>query len=528
MEPVLCLRRIVLNETKILIQKYIENNNTRNNAETLINRYIGKLYIKSIELARNAELFQQAQAFIINAENYEPNDLFIEKAKLSWQMGDQRNSLNILDRGTNKILSQCDDDLKKLDKPQRVIYAEGKFLIATYNAKAMNTSKETNMKLFANALKSLEESEKCLVNYAQYLERELNAIQTEQTTDPSNNNNTNNNKQANDYQYNIMKCYGNSMLYGCRYIHQSMPRVLSIWLDFQSKEPNGKQVMQSMNNLATKLCNDLPSFIFFTTFSQLVSRICHPSNDVFRIIKRIIIKLILNFPQQSLWMLLSVYNSTYANRVEKCTLIFSDKNLTDSSVQKMINDFKIFAKLLIELTNFDIPVDNNQPTISKICPRLLKLFDIKDFTKILLPIERMMQPILPPITDRDNSAKQFNAFPHTPIYIQSIKNPIHVLLSLQKPKRITMCGSDGRDYDIMLKPNDDLRIDFRLMEFNAVVKQYLRQDPEARQHRLYIRTYAVIPLSESCGILEWVVNLQPYRIILDSMFIFFPSLNSFA
>ena len=56
----------------------------------------------------------------------------------------------------------------------------------------------------------------------------------------------------------------------------------------------------------------------------------------------------------------------------------------------------------------------------------------------------------------------------------------------------------------MVKPKDDLRKDFCLMEFNGLVKRYLHQNPQARHRRLRIRTYAVIPFNEECGLVEWL------------------------
>jgi hypothetical protein len=35
-----------------------------------------------------------------------------------------------------------------------------------------------------------------------------------------------------EIQVNIVNFYGKSLCYGCSYIYQSMPRLLSIWLDF--------------------------------------------------------------------------------------------------------------------------------------------------------------------------------------------------------------------------------------------------------------------------------------------------------
>lgn len=79
-------------------------------------------------------------------------------------------------------------------------------------------------------------------------------------------------------------------------------------------------------------------------------------------------------------------------------------------------------------------------------------------------------------------------------------------------------GSDGKKYIIMLKPKDDLRKDFRLMEFNAVVNRYLQDNPESRERRLHIRTYTVLPLNEECGLIEWIPNLLGLRIILMNIY----------
>lgn len=83
---------------------------------------------------------------------------------------------------------------------------------------------------------------------------------------------------------------------------------------------------------------------------------------------------------------------------------------------------------------------------------------------------------------------------------------------------MTSIGSDGKSYMMMLKPKDDLRKDFRLMEFNAVVNRYLQDNAESRERRLYIRTYSVLPLNEECGIIQWVPNLLGFRPILMNLY----------
>lgn len=70
----------------------------------------------------------------------------------------------------------------------------------------------------------------------------------------------------------------------------------------------------------------------------------------------------------------------------------------------------------------------------------------------------------------------------------------------------------------MLKPKDDLRKDFRLMEFNDIVNQLLCEESESRQRRLNIRLYSVVPLNEECGMIEWVPNLVGLRGILHNVY----------
>lgn len=95
--------------------------------------------------------------------------------------------------------------------------------------------------------------------------------------------------------------------------------------------------------------------------------------------------------------------------------------------------------------------------------------------------------------------------------IPGIREEIVELTSLIRPRKVTVKCDDGKEYTIMMKPKDDLRKDFRLMEFNCLVKQCLAKNEQARLRNLDIRTYSVMPLNEECGLIEWVHNLETLR-----------------
>jgi len=51
----------------------------------------------------------------------------------------------------------------------------------------------------------------------------------------------------------------------------------------------------------------LPTFMFLTAFSQITSRICHPLEECFKTLTDIIVKCILDYPNHSLWMLMTLH-----------------------------------------------------------------------------------------------------------------------------------------------------------------------------------------------------------------------------
>lgn len=67
-----------------------------------------------------------------------------------------------------------------------------------------------------------------------------------------------------------------------------------------------------------------------------------------------------------------------------------------------------------------------------------------------------------------------------------------------------------------------------MMEFSSVINKLLAKEPEARRRLLSlsdftfsfkqitgIKTYAVVPLNEECGLIEWVYNTAGVRPIIS-------------
>lgn len=62
---------------------------------------------------------------------------------------------------------------------------------------------------------------------------------------------------------------------------------------------------------------------FLTVFPQLVSRICHPNNEVFKLLETIIGSVLSIYTQQAVWQIMSAFRSTDPIRAQRCNNILS-------------------------------------------------------------------------------------------------------------------------------------------------------------------------------------------------------------
>eukprot|EP01119_Soliformovum_irregulare_P007298 TRINITY_DN1969_c0_g5_i1.p1 TRINITY_DN1969_c0_g5~~TRINITY_DN1969_c0_g5_i1.p1 ORF type:complete len:1347 (+),score=556.40 TRINITY_DN1969_c0_g5_i1:406-4446(+) len=95
------------------------------------------------------------------------------------------------------------------------------------------------------------------------------------------------------------------------------------------------------------------------------------------------------------------------------------------------------------------------------------------------------------------------------VKIQSFEMSVNILPTKTRPKKITIVGSNGKKYIYLIKGSEDLHLDERIMQFLGIVNQLLRHDKEANIRNLTARKYAVIPLGERSGLIQWVDGSIP-------------------
>ncbi len=338
----------------------------------------------------------------------------------------------------------------------------------------------------------------------------------------------------------VIENYIRSLAFGAKYIYQTLPRALTVWLELGTdmEQPveakhgspdfwthtaqQRRKMLSAVNAQIKKYCDRLPAFVFYTAFSQIVARIVHPNPTVYPLLIEMVAKVIGSHAPQALWTLLAVVKSSTKERALRGRQCLdrihenarrSKNEETAKELKAIISHGQKLSDQLLRVCEGD--VQGKQSTIS--LTRDLGFVHKTAPCKLVVPLESTLTASLPPGTDGVNM-RQHRAFSKDLVTISAFLDPVLVLSSMQRPRKISIRGSNGRVYALLCKPKDDLRKDQRLMEFNTMINRFLKKDAESSKRRLYIKTYAVTPLNEECGLIEWIEGLKTLREILLSSY----------
>ncbi|KAL9021748.1 MAG: hypothetical protein Q9185_001112 [Variospora sp. 1 TL-2023] len=502
---------------------------------------IASSWLTSARLARKAGFIHRSFNAVLHASQLGDDSATIEHSRLLWKSGHHREAIQSL-RGaiaanafrTHEYL-QGDQSLNTAkQQEQNLPKAKAHLLLAKWVDGAGQTQSDSIIQEYKQAIKwhsRCERAHYCLGKHFNKLfeyERAKPASKRAQTS------------LSGETAKLVIENYIRSLAYGAKYIYQTLPRALTVWLELglDMEQPlEGKhgspdfwmhtaqqrrRMLSAVNAQVKKYCDRLPGFVFYTAFSQIVARIVHPNPSVYPLLIDIVAKVVGTYPQQALWTLLAVVKSSSKERAlrgRQCLDRIHDnakrsKNDGDArELRAMITHGQKLSDQLLHVCEGDIQGKPSTISLTKDLGFVHKTAPCR----LVVPLESTLTASLPPGTDNVDMRKH-RAFPKETVTISAFLDPVLVLNSLQKPRKISIRGSDGRVYALLCKPKDDLRKDQRLMEFNTMINRFLKKDAESSQRRLYIKTYAVTPLNEECGLIEWVDNLKTLREILLSMY----------
>ncbi|KAF1999599.1 hypothetical protein P154DRAFT_467308, partial [Amniculicola lignicola CBS 123094] len=499
---------------------------------------IASAWLTTARLARKAEFTPTAFNSILHASQLGDDASKIEYSKLMWKGGHHRKAIQNLQGAITTNAFQTSEDVSvhtsmsvttAVGGAPNKVKSHAQLLLAKWLDQAGQTKALALRDAYASGLMAFPRWDKGHYylgrHYYKLLESEKKLPLSKQSKA----------YLAGETAKHVIENYIRSVVYGTKYYYQTVPKVITLWLDLgmevmQSNSRNSAdkdiydykvQHLDQINRHIKRYTTDrMPAFAWYTAFPQLITRISHPHTSVWEVLQFIILKVAAQYPQQALWSLLAVTRATQSDRRSRGTTVLQ-KLRSEQPKRKGLNiDLKnliVHGQRLTDalLSACDAPVEQRVSHVSLSKDLGFKLTLAPCL--LVVPVEATMLANLP--TGNDSRAiRNHNPFPQDAVTIASFADDVLVLSSLQRPRKVNVRGSDGRSYGLLCKPKDDLRKDQRLMEFNAMINRALQRDIESSKRRLYIKTYGVTPLNEECGTIEWVEGLKPMRDIIINLY----------
>ncbi|KAK4181386.1 hypothetical protein QBC36DRAFT_366889 [Triangularia setosa] len=494
------------------------------------NEDISALWLLSGKLARKAGSMHQSFNAVLHAQQLGDASAVIENARLLYKDGHRRKAIQILEVAikensfVDKVVGPIPPSSARSQESHRnMLMATAQLLLAKWLDSTGQTHAGALRAQYQQAAKTHSRWEKGHYYLGRHYKK---LLESEKSLDPE--------QQSDEYITGetaklVIENYLRSLNFGSKYISQTFPRILTLFLELGSqvnKTPDGKvsffrELYQRRRDILTELCakfhkqlETMPAYICYTSLPQITARIAHPNPDVFKVLEDMIVRVVNAYPRQAIWNVFPFMATKQPDdRRRRTSKILNTIRTSSQDMKQFLRaGEKLAEQLLVACNNGHF--QSNRTTTASITRDLF--FNHKCTPcPLVVPVETSLTATLPTLTD---NVRRHKPFSRDAVTIEAFLDHVLVLGSLAKPRKLTARGSDGKLYGLLIKPKDDLRTDQRLMEFNSLINRSLKRDVESSRRQLYIRTYAVTPLNEECGIIEWVDGLKTLRDILLNIY----------
>ena len=320
----------------------------------------------------------------------------------------------------------------------------------------------------------------------------------------------------------VIEAYGQCVIAGSENIYRSLPRMLTLWYEFGalviSTEPSSPEraIGRQINALMREFGRKIPINYWMTSLPQMISRICHRNGDVAELTRQLITDALSIHPQQVLWALASVSKSGHQSRRAAANTILNSakRRATNEGIRRIFAENSALCEQLYKLCHHQPPANVRVVSARKAFSHLTRVMPLG----VIVPTMESLNPF-----HGQSSTALDSVSADACVTIADIMDDIQIMHSLMKPKRIVFLGSDGMEYPFLAKPKDDLRKDNRMMEAAGVINSLFKDNVEGRRRDLHLRRFAVIPITEDCGLVEWVESTKPVRSCISEVFVDNPS-----
>lgn len=466
------------NQWKILSVHRVANALTHNTDK------ISEILLHCSEIARRSNRLDIATKCIMNAMVLNDRLANIEYAHLLWDQGKQTEAIKTL---SENLPVKGLTDVRK--------GAATQLQYALWLDESSHSSSATIIAEYTKAYKFDPTWEKPYFDLGKYYSKVMESR----------------NDTTGFYEQYIIRFYLKALALGPTYIFEALPKFITVWLDFAQRPNKSRDAERKLNQIVYDIQtyrNSIPVYVWYTSITQLLSRITHKHQPSVELMLQIIDSLIRTYPKHSLWYVLSHLKSKDLNRRQNVVKILTAVQ-TDKTLGANIVNAKELFEILERLASQKVKKVQNKRWL------LSDDFGIRDLKKsydsLVIPVKSNLEIRLPA---GRHSSKPNSAFPKSAsITFDGFDEEVSIFHSLQMPKQITIRGADNKPYRLMVK-RDDTRKDAKVFEFTNMINRLLWANADARKRNLIIENYSVIPLAEDMGVIEFVQDVATMKSVI--------------
>lgn len=273
-------------------------------------------------------------------------------------------------------------------------------------------------------------------------------------------------------------------------------RFTALWLERSTEDVTNKAVQRHLASVPTRK--------FANLMNQLTSRLQDQDNAFQKLLLDFVCKICVDHPYHGMYQ---IWSGTKAKAQQKDEVAVLRVKATEKVAQRLVATKSVTEIWLsIDKTSkyyHGLAMDRNSSKYKSGAKIPLK--DSGAGQHLVNCLAKYRIP--PPTMHIEVSAtKDYSRVP----IISKLEPTMTIASGVSAPKIITAVASNGKKYKQLVKGgHDDLRQDAIMEQVFAAVSSLLKLHRSTQQRNLGIRTYKVLPLTASSGLIEFVPNTIP-------------------
>lgn len=273
-------------------------------------------------------------------------------------------------------------------------------------------------------------------------------------------------------------------------------RFIALWLEKSSEDATNKAVTRHLHQVPTRK--------FATLMNQLTSRLQSLDSPFQKLLMELVYNICVDHPYHGMYQ---IWSGTKAKAQQKDEIAVQRVKATDKVAQSLAaNKSVAHVWLSIDKTSkyYHMLAMEKNTTKYKSGVKI----NLRDSSAAHNLVNCLMKYRIPPPTMHIelSATKDYSDVPT----ISKLEPQMSIASGVSAPKIITAVGTNGVRYKQLVKGgHDDLRQDAIMEQVFAAVSSLLKLHRATQQRNLGIRTYKVLPLTATSGLIEFVPNTIP-------------------